>query len=146
MNIQTFAKLFGVVFLLVGLSAFVPGITTPHAHPGANDVMVEAGLGAAMGLFPVNVLHNLFHVAFGIWGLVAARSFGSARVYAKGVAVIYTALALFGLIPAAKLWTTFGLIPLYGNDVWLHILLAAIAGYFGFIRRDSVEPVMASRR
>ncbi len=146
MNIRTFAKLFGVVFLLVGLSAFIPGITTPHAHPGANDVVVEAGLGAAMGLFPVNVLHNLFHVAFGIWGLVAARSFGAARIYAKGVAVIYTALALFGLIPAAKLWTTFGLIPLYGNDVWLHILLAAIAGYFGFIRRDSVEPVMADRR
>jgi hypothetical protein len=146
MHIKTFAKLFGVVFLLVGLSAFIPGVTTPHAHPGAADVMVGAGLGAAMGLFPVNVLHNLFHVAFGIWGLVAARSFGAARLYAKGVAVIYTALALFGLIPAAKLWTTFGLIPLYGNDVWLHILLAAIAGYFGFIRRDSVEAATVHRR
>ncbi len=146
MHIQTFAKLFGVVFLLVGVSAFIPGMTTPHAHPGANDVVVDAGLGAAMGLFPVNVLHNLFHVVFGIWGLVAARSFGAARLYAKGVAVIYTALALFGLIPAAKLWTTFGLIPLYGNDVWLHILLAAIAGYFGFIRRDSVEAATGHRR
>ena len=41
------------------------------------------------------------------------------------------------LIPAAELWTKFGLIPLYGNDVWLHILLAAVAGYFGFVRRDA---------
>ena len=137
MTIQTFAKLFGLVFLLVGASAFIPGVTTPHDHPGALDVLVDAGLGAAMGLFPVNLLHNLFHLAFGIWGLLAARSFGGARIYAKGVAIIYTALAIFGLIPAAKLWTTFGLIPLYGNDVWLHIGLAAVAGYFGFVRREA---------
>lgn len=137
MNIQTFAKVFGIVFLLVGLSGFIPGLTTPHTHPGANDVMVDAGLGAALGLFPVNILHNLVHALFGIWGLVAARSLGASRFYARGVAVIYTALAIFGLIPTAKLWTTFGLIPLYGNDVWLHILLAAVAGYFGFVRRDA---------
>ena len=145
MTLQTFAKIFGVVFLLVGISGFIPSLTTPHDHPGANDVMVNAGLGALMGLFAVNVLHNLFHVAFGIWGLVAARSFGSARLYARGVAVIYTALAIFGLIPAAKLWTTFGLIPLYGNDVWLHIVLAAVAAYFGFMHRDAAAEPTASR-
>lgn len=125
-----------MVFLLVGASGFIPGVTVPHQHPGANDVVVDAGLGAAMGLFPVNLLHNLIHVAFGIWGLLAARSLGGARLYARGAALIYFALAIFGLIPAARLWTTFGLIPLYGNDVWLHILLAAIAGYFGFVHRD----------
>lgn len=136
MTLQTFAKIFGIVFLLVGLSGFIPGLTTPHTHPGTNDVMVDAGLGAALGLFPVNVLHNLVHTLFGIWGLVAARSLGGARVYARGVALIYTALAIFGLIPTAKLWTTFGLIPLYGNDVWLHVLLAAPAAYFGFVHRE----------
>lgn len=135
MNIQNFAKIFGIVFLLVGLSAFIPGLTTPHAHPGANDVTVDVGLGAALGLFPVNILHNLVHALFGIWGLLAARSLGGSRFYARGVAVIYTALAIFGVIPAAKLWTTFGLIPLYGNDVWLHVILAAVAGYFGFMHR-----------
>ncbi len=137
MNIQTFAKVFGIVFLMVGLSGFIPGLTTPHTHPGADDVMVDAGLGAALGLFPVNILHNLVHALFGVWGLVAARSLGASRLYARGVAVIYIALAIFGLIPTAKLWTTFGLIPLYGNDVWLHIFLAAVAGYFGFVRRDA---------
>lgn len=145
MSLRTFAKIFGVVFLLVGVSGFIPGVATPHTHPGADDVSVDAGLGAVMGLFPVNVLHNLFHVAFGIWGLAAARSFGGARIYARGVAVIYTALAIFGLIPTAKLWTTFGLIPLYGNDVWLHILLAAAAGYFGFVHRDAGAETTGSR-
>ena len=136
MNLRTFAKLFGIAFLLIGASGFIPGLTTAHSHPGANDVAVDAGLGAALGLFPVNILHNLFHVAFGVWGLLAARSLGGARLYARSVAVIYAALAIFGLIPAAKLWTTFGLIPLYGNDVWLHVLLAAVAGYFGFVRSE----------
>ncbi len=146
MSLRTFAKIFGVVFLLVGVAGFIPGVTTPHSHPGANDVVVDAGLGAALGLFPVNVLHNLFHVVFGIWGLAAARSQGGARLYARGVALIYTALAIFGLIPAAKLWTTFGLIPLYGNDVWLHILLAAVAGYFGFLHREvAADPNDTSR-
>ena len=137
MNLRTFARIFGIGFLLIGASGLIPGLTTPHTHPGAGDVVVDAGLGAALGLFPVNILHNLFHLAFGVWGLVAARSFGGARLYARSVAVIYGALAIFGLIPAARLWTTFGLIPLYGNDVWLHILLAAIAGYFGFVRRET---------
>jgi len=145
MNIRIFAKLFGVTFLLIGILGFIPGVTTPHVHPGMDDVVVKQGLGALMGLFPVNVLHNLFHGAFGIWGLAASRSSGASSIYAKGVALIYAALSIFGLIPAAKLWTTFGLIPLYGNDVWLHIVLAAIAAYFGFARRrtgsDIQEPI-----
>ena len=141
MNIRTFAKLFGVAFLLIGLAGFIPGLTTFHEHPGQDDVLVKQGLGAALGLFPVNVLHNLFHVAFGIWGLVAARGVGASYVYAKGVAIIYVVLAVFGLIPTARLWTTFGLIPLYGNDVWLHVLLAAIAGYFGFVRHKTKSAI-----
>lgn len=41
---------------------------------------------------------------------------------------------MMGLIPGLD--TTFGLVPLFGNDVWLHILLAAPAAYFGFVHRD----------
>jgi len=135
MSVRTFAKIFGVAFLLIGLSGFIPGLTTAHSHPGAADVTVDAGLGAALGLFPVNVVHNLIHIAFGIWGLAASRTLGAARGYGKSVAVIYGALTIFGLIPAARIWTTFGLAPLYGNDVWLHLVLAAVAGYFGFVHR-----------
>lgn len=42
-------------------------------------------------------------------------------------------VVIMGLIPVLR--TTFGLIPLYGHDVWLHVLLAAVAGYFGFVAR-----------
>ena len=129
-NIKTFARIFGIVFLIVGIGGFIPGITQPHDHPG---LAVEAGSGMELGLFPVNVLHNIVHIAFGIWGLIAARTVGAARGYAKAVAIVYALLTVLGLIPATN--TTFGLVPIYGHDIWLHALLAAVAGYFGFARK-----------
>jgi hypothetical protein len=34
-------------------------------------------------------------------------------------------------------------VPIYGHDVWLHALLAAVAAYFGFVYRE--EKVAAAR-
>ena len=133
MSLRTFARIWGILFLLIGASGFIPGVTTEHTHP---DVTLDTGLGRALGLFPVNILHNLVHLAFGVWGLVAARSWPASRAYARGTAIIYAVFMVMGLIAAGRLWTTFGLVPLYGNDVWLHASLAAVAGYFGFVHRD----------
>jgi hypothetical protein len=128
---QTFARIYGIVFLIVGAVGFIPGMTQPHDHPG---LMFEAGSGLELGLFPVNALHNIIHLLFGAWGLVAARSFDGSRLYARVVAIAYALLTLLGLIPATN--TTFGLVPIYGHDVWLHALLAVVAGYFGFVYRE----------
>lgn len=128
MSIRTFAAVFGIVFLLAGLSGFVPGLSPEHMHP---DLTVTAGSRLALGLFPVNVLHNFVHLAFGLWGLLAARSVGGSLTYAKGVAIIYALLTVLGLIPTTN--TTFGLVPIYGNDIWLHAGLAVVAAYFGFV-------------
>jgi hypothetical protein len=133
MSTRTFARIYGIVFLAVGILGFVPGITTPHTHP---DVALDAGLGLLLGLFAINVLHNVVHLIFGAWGLVAARSLPAAKLYFKATAIIYAVFTVMGLVSAANLYTTFGLVPLYGNDVWLHALLAAVAAYFGFVHRD----------
>lgn len=125
------ALILGIVFLLVGIAGFVPGLTQPHTHP---DVMVTAGLGLLMGLFPVNVLHNAAHLLFGVWGLMASRSDGGARAYGKAVGVAYALLTVMGLISAMRLYTAFGLVPLYGHDIWLHAVLAGVGIYFGFVR------------
>ncbi len=114
MSTQTFARLFGVVFLIIGAAGFVPGLTAEHSHP---DVTLDAGLGLELGLFPVNYAHNAIHLLFGVWGLVAGRSVSAAVTYGKVVAVSYALLTILGLIPAAKLWTVFGLVPIYGHDV-----------------------------
>lgn len=131
MKTTSFALLFGIVFLLAGVGGFVPGLSPGHIHP---DVSVAASSRLAFGLFPVNVLHNLVHLAFGLWGIVAARSIASSVAYARAVAAIYAVLMVFGMIP--HLDTLFGLVPLYGNDIWLHALLAVVAGYFGLVHHD----------
>ncbi|MEG3164783.1 DUF4383 domain-containing protein [Sphingomonas sp. PB2P19] len=131
MTTRNFALVFGIVFLLAGISGFIPGLSPDHMHPGLS---VNAGSRLAFGLFPVNVLHNLIHIAFGIWGLLASRALGGARGYARSVAVIYGVLTVMGLIPSTD--TTFGLVPIYGNDIGLHAVLALVAAYFGFVHRD----------
>jgi hypothetical protein len=133
MSIQTFARIYGIVFLIVGIGGFIPGVTVPHEHP---DLLVRAASGLELRLFPVNVLHNIVHILFGAWGLFAAGNFGAARMYARVVAIAYALLTILGVIPATN--TTFGLVPIYGNDIWLHALLAAIAAYFGFAYRERV--------
>jgi hypothetical protein len=130
MSVRAFAAVFGVVFLLAGASGFIPGLSPEHAHPG---MVVTSESRLALGLFPVNVLHNLVHLAFGAWGLVAARTATGSVTYGRGVALIYGLLTVLGLIPATS--TTFGLVPIDGNDVWLHAGLAAVAAYFGFIHK-----------
>jgi hypothetical protein len=135
MSIRTFALIYGVVFVVVGIAGFIPPLVT---YPEATaDVAVQVGHGRLLGLFPVNLLHNIVHLAFGIWGLAVYRSLSGARTYAKAVAIVYAVFAIMGLIPVLN--TVFGLVPLYGHDVWLHIVLAAIAGYFGFAYKAEAE-------
>ena len=129
MDIRYFALVYGAVFLLVGIAGFVPPLLT------SPDVVLNvegepAATGLLFGLFPVNALHNIVHIAFGIWGLLAFRGFGAARVYARSVAVVYAVFVVMGLIPAAN--TVWGLVPLYGHVIWLHAVLAAVAAWFGW--------------
>lgn len=132
MNTKTFALIFGIVFLAIGALGFVPGMVHPGA--GTHNVTMTQGYGDLLGLFPVNMLHNVVHLLFGLWGIMAYRSLAGARTYFKAVAVIYALLTILGLIPTTN--TTFGYIPIYGNDVWLHAVLALVAAYFGWMNRD----------
>ena len=134
MNTRTFAMVWGIVFLMIAATSLIPGLLQSPA-PNDPNLAVDAMHGRALGLFPVNLLHTLVHVIFGVWGLLASRRLGSAKNYARITAVIYTVFVVMGLIPGMD--TTFGLVPLHSNDVWLHVLLAAPAAYFGFIHRDN---------
>ena len=133
MNTRTFALIFGIVFLAVGVAGFVPGLVQP-LHEGHPEVAGNAG--QLLGLFPINELHNAVHILFGLWGLAASRSLGGAVIYGRGIAIIYGVLTIAGFVP--NLQTLFGLVPLYGNDIWLHALLALVGAYFGWVNRSPV--------
>lgn len=138
MNTASAATVFGIVFILAGLS----GLFAAPPPPDAPALTVEHGHGLALGMFPVNTLHNVVHLLFGVLGLAAARgAIMSARGYFQVVALAYGLLVILGLLPATQ--TTFGLIPIWGNDVWLHAALALVAAYFGFMAPAAVP---AARR
>ncbi len=128
MNTRTFALIFGIVFLAVGALGFVPSMVQNPMGEGLNQH------GMLLGLFMISPLHNAAHLLFGLWGLAASRSLGGAVAYFRGVAVIYALLAILGLIASTA--DLFGMIPLMGNDVYLHAALAIIAAYFGFVNKS----------
>ena len=130
--IRTFALIFGIIYLLVGISGFIPGLVSHHAD--LPPIAVDSFYGRLLGLFPVNILHNIVHLLVGAWGLLSSRSVGGARLFGKGLAVFYGLLTILGLIPLTN--TMFGLVPIFGHDVWLHALTALIAAYFGFVARE----------
>ncbi|HEX2034259.1 MAG TPA: DUF4383 domain-containing protein [Chloroflexota bacterium] len=142
LNTRTFALVFGAIYALVGLIGFIPGLATPPP-PDAPGLTADTGYGYLFGLFPINTLHNLVHLVVGLAGIAAYTRMTYARLYAQVVAVVFGLLTLMGLVPGLD--TTFGLIPLFGHDVWLHALTAAAAAYFGFARRPALADAGRSR-
>jgi hypothetical protein len=126
--VQTFALILGIIYTAAGLLGFIPGLLAPPEAPV--NMVIDAWYGRLLNLFPVNALHSLIHIVLGIWGLGSARNPLSSITYARGLAIIFGILAVFGLIPGLN--TLFGLLPLYGHDIWLHAATAAIAVYFGW--------------
>lgn len=129
---QYFVLTIGILFTLVGIMGFIPSfVKEPTATPDVAGLAFTSGYGYLLGLFPINVLHNIVHLLVGVLGIAASSSLGSTRLYSGGLAIFYGLLAILGLFPPTQ--STLGFIPIFGNDVWLHAVTAAIATYFGFI-------------
>lgn len=130
MNTRYFALILGIVYVLVGILGFIPGIT--QATPAdALPLTINNSYGYLFGLFPVNLLHNLVHLVLGVWGIIAYGRYTNARLYARALTIIFAILAIMGLIPGLN--TIFGLVPLFSHDIWLHALTALVSAYFGFV-------------
>ena len=134
MTVRNFSLIAGIAYLAAGVLGFVPAFLWP-APDGAPPLGINGFYGYLLGLFPVNLMHNLVHLAIGAWGVAAARSMSGARIYAKSIAVLYGLLAVMGLIPTLN--TLFGLAPIHGHDVWLHAATALVAAYFGWRTYDA---------
>jgi len=98
------ARVFGAIFVLVGLLGFVPN---PIVSPD--------------GLFAVNTMHNLVHLLTGA-AFLAGAQFGYARKTTIGIGIYYVAVTLIGFLTKSDMML--GLIHINVADRWLHAGLA----------------------
>jgi hypothetical protein len=128
--VQNVSRLVGIVFLLVGIAGFVPGLTT-DLYDGL-EFAGDDGTSELLGIFQVSVLHNIVHGLFGLAGLALAATASGARTYLIGGGAIYLGLFLLGIVGGGD-W-----IPSNTADNWLHLLLgAAMIGVGVLTTRES---------
>ena len=108
--VQRAALIFGWAFVGVGVLGFL--VTGASME---DDPLLAPRL---LGLFPLNVMHNVVHLLLGVWGIASAGSFAASKSYAVGAGTIYLLLAVLGVFSPSM----FGMVPIGGNDIWLHLL------------------------
>ena len=117
--IKTAAILFGIVFILIGILGFVPGVTD-------NEML--------LGIFHVNAAHNVVHLLSGAVALFAGlTSVGASRIYFRIFGVVYGLVAILGLMNMGQHTMLLGLISNNDADTFLHIAIAAVSLLLGFM-------------
>lgn len=125
--LKKLAMIFGVVLLLIGVLGFVPGITSN---------------GMLLGIFEVNLIHNIIHLASGAVALWASMtSVKASKMYFQIFGVIYGLVAVLGVFNMDG--PLLGLVAHNTADLVLHIVVAAVALYAGFGMKADESPMAA---
>ncbi len=142
--IQSAALLVGLVFLVVGILGFIPGISSNYDELKFAGHDSDAQL---LGIFDTSILHNIVHLLFGVAGLALARTFEGARSYLLGGGVIYLALFVYGAIWGHDEGGA-NFIPMNWADNILHVALGAGMVLLGVVlgkevvRRGTAAPAV----
>ena len=116
MPLKTIAVIFGVIFVAVGALGWIPAV-----NPG----------GKLLGLFDVNVAHNLVHLATGIVAIVVGMiSDKASKLFFQVFGVIYALVAVLGFVSGDQ--PLLGIVNNNAADTWLHVVIAVVALYVGF--------------
>ena len=122
---RLFALVIGIVFLLVGILG----------------LLLDPTKGNLIGLFSVNIVHNLVHVLIGVLGIIAAFT-GWPRYYNRGLGIVYLLVGILGFIPALTPGgELLGVMDVNLADNILHLVVGAVAAYLGFFVRESAVRV-----
>jgi hypothetical protein len=139
--VQKTALIVGIVFLLVGIAGFIPGVTHSAEHLHGAGADSEALL---LGVFQVSVLHNFVHLAFAVAGIAVAARARASRMYLIIGGLVYLVVWLYGLIAVGNDQLNF--IPVNNADNWLHLVLAVGMVLLGiFVGREPRVPQNGTR-
>ncbi|MFF7894927.1 DUF4383 domain-containing protein [Streptomyces sp. NPDC007907] len=132
--VQQAALLAGLVFLVVGVLGFVPGVTTDY---GSLEFASHESGAELFGLFQVSILHNLVHLIYGLAGLMLAGTAAGAYSFLLVGGAVYLLLWVYGLSVGHDSDANF--VPLNSADDWLHFALgiAMIGLALALSRRDT---------
>ena len=126
-DLQRAALAFGVVFLLVTILGFIPGITTDYDRLTTFD-----DVGAKLlGIFGVNILQNIVHLLYAVAGFAAAASWAASRAYFIWGGAVYLVVWLYGLLIDLESSANFLGVNAAAN--WLHFLLGVVMLAVGFL-------------
>ena len=134
-TVQSAALLAGIVFLVVGILGFVPGVTTRYGD------LSFAGHGSGaklLGIFQTSILHNLVYLASGLAGIAMARSWEGARTFLIAGGTIYLVLFVYGLLTHGDSSTNF--IPVNSADNVLHVALGVAMIALGVVLGRELIP------
>jgi hypothetical protein len=124
MTLKKIAVIFGVVFVAVGVLGWIPAIS-----PG----------GKLLGLFDVNMAHNLVHVATGVLAIIAGMASESAsRLFFRVFGIIYALVAALGFFYGDQ--PLLGIVSSNAADSVLHVVIAVVALYLGFGMKSAATP------
>ncbi|MFC7375911.1 MULTISPECIES: DUF4383 domain-containing protein [unclassified Brachybacterium] len=128
--IQIASLVYGVIFLLVGIAGFIPGLT---ADVGSMQLAGHHSEAMLMGIFQVSILHNVVHLLYGIAGLALASRPSLARLYFLVGGAVYLVLWIYGLVIGDHSMANF--VPLNTADDWLHFVLGVSMIGLSFLPR-----------
>jgi hypothetical protein len=112
MTARLAAIVLGIIFVLLGLLGF---FTDPM-----------------LGLFAVNSLHNLIHIASGIVLLAGAYSSLGSGPALKIIGIVYVLITILGFFLTGAGDMLLGVIANNAADNWLHLIFAVVMLVAGF--------------
>lgn len=140
-TIQKIALITGIVFLVIGIGGFIPGLTHGADHLSAAGADSGAHL---LGVFQVSVLHNVVHLAYGVAGVAVAARASASRMYLIWGGAVYFLVWLYGLFAVGNDQLNF--LPVNDADNWLHLGLALAMVLLGVFVDRTPRPGRATRR
>jgi hypothetical protein len=124
MSLKRIAVIFGVIFVVVGVLGWVPPL-----NPG----------GKLLGIFDVNVAHNVVHLATGIIAIIVGMmSDKASKTFFQIFGVIYALVAVLGFFMGNQ--PLLGIVSNNAADSVLHVVIAVVALYLGFGMKAEAPP------